>query len=132
MIETLKYATISSIYTRNLIFYDHEKEEEFIEKSKTRGITYLPAKNRRDIYKVTGKGFKRQRLTPELQCRPYDRIFTNNMVSKFREGNHDEVLFVTENKKIKGVVHIVDYNEPFIYKEKGGHNSQCRRTFVQH
>jgi hypothetical protein len=51
------------------------------------------------------------------QCNPYDLIFSEATLAKFQKRNTDDVLFVTEDQRIKGVVHIVDYNREFIFTE---------------
>ena len=61
--------------------------------------------------------FIKKELSDDIVCNPYDRIFDQETLNKFKDNNHDEVMFVTENNKIKGVVHIVDYNNEFIFAE---------------
>ena len=51
------------------------------------------------------------------QCNPFDLIFSLETLKKFQKRNTNDVLFVTENHKIKGVVHIVDYNREFVFME---------------
>lgn len=116
MIENLKYATISKIYIKKLIFYDKEKEKELMQMCLDYGITYLPSIDRQSCYRLieSKSTFEKVDLPEDLTCNPYDKLFDKTTLEKFESGNHDEVLFVTENGKIKGVVHIVDYNNDFI------------------
>lgn len=114
MLETIKYATISNIYVKDLRFYDENKETELKEMCQDYGITYLPSKDRKSCYQLIENTFIKKELTTDITCNPYDRIFDKSTLSKFENGNHDEVMFVVEDDKIKGVVHIVDYNSDFI------------------
>jgi hypothetical protein len=117
MLENIKYATISNIYVKNLIFYDSQKTNELKKMCADYGITYLPSKNRTTCYKLVGDKFIPSEIPEDLKCNPFDRLFDSNTIDKFESGNHDEVLFVVEDDKIKGVVHIVDYNIDFINYE---------------
>lgn len=117
MIENIKYATISQIYVKDLKFYSHENEKDLITLCSELGISFIPDKDRNTIYKLIDNKFVKSKLTEDLKCNPYDRIFDIETLNKFEKGNHDEVLFVIDNNKIKGVVHIVDYNNEFIYFE---------------
>jgi hypothetical protein len=117
MLETIKYATISNIYVKDLIFYEESEEDKLKELCINYGITYLPSKDRRSCYKLNNGRFTISNLTDELICNPYDRLFEDETINKFEKGRHDEVMFVVENGKIKGVVHIVDYNTEFINYE---------------
>lgn len=117
MIENIKYATISQIYIKDLKFYKEDDKQDLISLCSELGITFIPDKNRSSIYKLVESNFVKSELTEDLKCNPYDRIFDLETLNKFEKGNHDEVLFVMDNNKIKGVVHIVDYNNEFIYFE---------------
>jgi hypothetical protein len=117
MIDTIKYATISNIYVKDLIFFDENKEEALKKLCFDYGISYLPNRNRRTCYKLENGIFKPTELTEDLVCNPYDRLFEDETIKKFENGRHDEVMFVVEEGKIKGVVHIVDYNTEFINYE---------------
>ena len=117
MLETIKYATISNIYVKKLIFFNPEKEESLRIFCNFNGITYLPGKDRKTCYHLTNNKFLKTKITEELICYPHDRIFDEATLSKFEKGNQDEVMFVIEDDIIKGVVHIVDYNNDFINYE---------------
>ncbi|MET7029801.1 hypothetical protein [Sediminicola luteus] len=117
MIETIKYATISKIYVKNMIFYDNNKSDELIKLCRSYGITYLPGQDRKSCYRLVDNEFHLSKLTKDLICYPYDRLFNEATLRKFESGNHDEVMFVIEDDKIKGVVHVVDYNTDFINYE---------------
>lgn len=117
MIEKIKYSTISTIYVKELIYYDENKEEHLKDFCTRNGITFLPNKNKQSCYKLVNNTFIETPLTNELICKPYDRIFDKTTLEKFEKNNQDEVMFVVEEDKIKGVVHIVDYNTEFLYFE---------------
>jgi hypothetical protein len=117
MIENIKYATISQIYVKDLKFYNEDNKQDLISLCSELGITFIPDKDRSSIYKLVDSNFVKSELIEDLKCNPYDRIFDLETLYKFEKGNHDEVLFVMDNNKIKGVVHIVDYNNEFIYFE---------------
>lgn len=117
MLENLKYATISQIYTKDLIFYDENKKAENVDFCKRNGYTFLPSRDRLHIYKLVENDFIKKELTDDVVCNPYDRIFDISTLNKFKDNNHDEVMFVTAKGKIKGVVHIVDYNNEFMFFE---------------
>src|SRR5690606_36438939 len=42
------------------------------------------------------------------------RVFDQDTLNKFKQVNHNEIRFIVENDLIKGVVHIVDYNNEFL------------------
>jgi len=117
MMETIKYATISNIYIKDLIFYQEGNELELINFCDTNGISYLPDKDRKSIFKLENNDFIKVPLSSHLTCQPFDRLFDLKTLSKFENGDHDEVLFVVEDKLIKGVVHLVDYNDDFLNLE---------------
>ena len=118
MLEPIKYTTVSQICIRDLIFYSAEKHEEVLQFCADNAITFVPSSDRISCYKLVNGEFVLFRDIPdELICFPTDFIFTDGMIEKFRNGNHDEVLFVMEDDLIKGVVHIVDYNNDNLYVE---------------
>lgn len=114
MLERIKYATIADIYVKDLIFFDEKRITELSEFCIVNGISYLPGENRTSIYKLTQEGFELSSLENRLICNPYDRIFEDKTLNKFKDGSPDEVMFVCEEGIIKGVVHLVDYNAGFI------------------
>lgn len=118
MLEPIKYTTISEICIRDLYFYDESEEEKLIEFCELNHITYLPGKDRKSCYRLINNEFERLDYVPDdLRCNPYDQIFEDSTIEKFMAGNHDDVMFVMENDLIKGVVHIVDYNNNNLYVE---------------
>lgn len=117
MVETLKYATISQISTKDLRFYDPDDIAGSMDFCVKLGITYLPDRNRKQFYELVDKSFVLRQLSEVEQCNPWDLIFSEDTLAKFRKNNSDNVLFVTENNRIKGVVHIVDYNREFVFTE---------------
>lgn len=114
MINRLKYATIADIGIYDLVFYDELKVEENIRFAKENGITYLPAKNRKEVYLLNDGKFEKTQLNDVLKINPYDRVFDKDTLEKFKQVNHNEIRFIVENELIKGVVHIVDYNNEFL------------------
>ena len=118
MINKLKYATIADIGTYDLFFYEEAKETKLIEFCKQNGITFLPSKNRKQVYKLVENKFELQDLSPELCIKPYERIFDQTTLNKFGSLNHNEIHFIVENDLIKGVVHIIDYNSEFLQVER--------------
>ena len=114
MIESIKYATISNIYVKDLFFYQESKVKELISFCNLNGISLLPGADRKSIYKLVEESFIKVQLTENLICRPVDRLFDESTLYKFEDGDHDEVMFVVEEEVIKGVVHIVDYNNDFL------------------
>lgn len=114
MINRLKYATIADIGIYDLVFYDESKVEKNIQFAKDNGITYLPAKNRKEVYKLVDDNFVKTSLGETLKINPFDLVFDKNTLEKFRQVNHNEIRFIVENDLIKGVVHIVDYNNEFL------------------
>lgn len=117
MIETLKYATISQISTKDLRFYDPDDIAGSMDFCTNLGITYLPDRTREHCYELVGSSFVLRQLNEIEQCNPWDRIFSEDTLAKFQKNNSDNVLFVTEANHIKGVVHIVDYNRAFVFTE---------------
>ncbi len=110
MINKLKYTTISDIGVTNLYFYEPDKEEDGLKFCKENLISYLPSKDRKSIYQAKESSFIEVKLNQDLLVNPFDRIFDNNTLKKFEKVNHNEIRFIVEKSKIKGVVHIVDYN----------------------
>lgn len=117
MINKLKYATIADIGVYNLIFYNKAIELELVEFCKTNGISFLPSKNRKEVYKLVENGFELKPLTAELCIKPFERIFDLETLERFNSFNHNEIHFIEEDNLIKGVVHIIDYNSEFIQVE---------------
>lgn len=114
MIDKIKYATVSNIYVRDLIFYNENDIPDSIKFCEDNNITYLPGKDRKSCYKLIEDEFRSVKLSTDLVCNPTDLLFDSKTIDKFRSGNHDEVLFVIDKKIIKGVVHVTDYNNSFI------------------
>lgn len=117
MINHLKYATIADIGVFDLFYYDEKNEKELVEFCESNNISYLPAKNRKNVYKLIDGAFEERKLLNEQKLNPYDRIFENSTLKKFKAQGHDEVYFIVENHLIRGVVHIVDYNNEYLQVE---------------
>ena len=117
MLETIKYATISRIYIKDLKFYEDLEAHERLIFCKYYNVTFLPSIDKIHCYKLNSNSFQKMIPPKEIRCQPYDLLFNEETLSKFDNGNHDDVLFVMEDEKIKGVVHIVDFNSEFLYFE---------------
>jgi len=117
MNSKLKYATIADIGIYDIFFYDIKKEAELVTFCKQEGISFLPSKNRKQLYKLVEDRFILHELSPELCIKPYERIFEQDTLKKFKALNHNEIHFIVEDDLIKGVVHIIDYNSEFIQVE---------------
>ncbi len=116
MVDLIKYASISRIYIKDLRFYQPEKKSECLSFCKNLGISYLPDVSRKFYYEIVNDDFIKRKLNAEASCNPTDLLFSRATLQKF-ERNPDNVLFVVENGIIKGVIHIVDYNNEFLFFE---------------
>lgn len=114
MIESIKYAIISDIYVKDLLVYDTINKDELSGFCIQNGISFVPGKDRKSVYKLVEGAFQKAELSEDLICSPTDQLFDPKTIAKFEKGSHDEVLFVIESQRIIGVVHIVDYNNEFI------------------
>ena len=114
MIRDLKYAIIADIGIFNPIFYDDDKKQELAQFCKENGITYLPAKSRKSAYKLVNNQFVEAKIENHLKVNPYDQLFAQETINKFEKVNSNEIRFIMEHDQIKGVVHIIDYNNDFI------------------
>ncbi len=118
MLDKIKYMTIRDICMKDLIFYEDMDSQLLEEFCKLNFISYIPSKDRKSCYQYTNTGFLLlQDIPDQIKCYPTDLIFDEATIQKFRQGNHDEVMFVMEDGWIKGVVHIVDYNNDDLYVE---------------
>lgn len=118
MLNKVKYMTIRDICVKDLIFYEDKDSKSLEEFCQVNFISYIPSKDRKKCYQYTCNGFlPLQRIPDEIKCQPSDLIFDEVTIQKFKTGNHDEVMFVMEDGLIKGVVHIVDYNNDDLYVE---------------
>ncbi len=117
MINKLKYALISDIGIFNPTFYEKGKEKELLAFCERWGIDCLPAKDRISVYRIVDNQFVREDPDPRLVVKPYYRIFDPRTITKLGEYNPNELRFIEEGGLIKGVMHIVDYNNEFIQVE---------------
>ncbi|MET3113464.1 hypothetical protein AAKU52_001189 [Pedobacter sp. CG_S7] len=117
MINKLKYATISDIGVRDLIFYDVSNKEHLIDFCRKNGISYLPTRDRKGIYKLYNNDFVKDELSADLSVNSFDMLFADQTLEKFEKINSNEIRFILDNGKIRGVVHIIDYNNEFLYVE---------------
>ena len=114
MIKNLRYAIIADIGIFNPIFYDEQRKKELAKMCRENGITYLPAKSRKSAYKLVNNEFIETKIEEHLKVNPYDQLFAQETIDKFGKVNPNEIRFIMENDEIKGVVHIIDYNNDFI------------------
>lgn len=119
MIDRLKYATINDIGIKTLYFFEDREEKERLQFCQENSISYLPSSDRKSLHKLVDNKFIKLTLEDEkhLCVNPYDLIFKKETLDKFEAVNSNEIRFIIEDDKIKGVVHIVDYNTEFIYIE---------------
>lgn len=120
MIQKLRYATVADIGVYNMIFYDKQKKEELVTFCERHKISFLPAKNRVDIYRLKDNEFykvegeERERMIRTFSIKPEARIFVKETLERFNLKSHDEVRLIMDNGRIQGMVHIIDYNNEFI------------------
>lgn len=118
MLEAVKYMMIRDICVRDLYFYEEEKTEDLVQFCKEKSISYIPSKDRKSCWKLKGSKFEHiPKLPKSLVCNPESLIFAESTLQKFEQENHDEVMFVVEKGIIKGIVHIVDYNNTNLFVE---------------
>ena len=114
MIRKLKYAIIADIGNFNPIVYGDYKKEELAQMCLDNGINYLPHRSRKSVYKLVRNHFVEAKIEDYLKVNPYDRLFDQETINKFEKVNSNELRFIMENDEIKGVIHIIDYNNDFI------------------
>lgn len=117
MNERLKNAKIKDIAVTNLIYYDSIREENLKQFCFRNGISYLPASDRKSVYKLTNTGFTQISLSEDYCLAPDEILFDLDTVKKFEKIDENEIKFVVEKGQIIGVVHIVDYNNEFVAVE---------------
>lgn len=123
MIQKLRYATVADIGVYDMTFYDKRKKEELVKFCEQHKISFLPAKNRIDIYKLKNNDFykvqgeERERMIRTFSIQPEARIFVKDTLERFHLRSHDEIRLIMDNDRIQGVVHIIDYNNEFIKVE---------------
>lgn len=121
MINKLKYATINDIQVSDLVYYSEENIENLIKFCQVNRISYIPSKDRMNVYKLEDGKFSTpiyiNLVKKEMGVNPYDLLFEKSTIEKFEKVDHNEIRFVVERNKIKGVVHIVDYNNEFLQVE---------------
>lgn len=117
MLEPVRYTNIGDICVTDLIFYDKDIEDKLVKYCCENSISYMPDKDRKSCWRLTDDSFEKLEIPVGFICSPTDLIFSTRTIKRFEETNSDEVMFVVENGFIKGVVHIVDYNNPNLYVE---------------
>lgn len=118
MIHKIKYATISDICIHNIFFYDEKEEKQRVEFCKQYNISYLPSKDRKSVFRLSGDHFEKEELDLNLTLRPNDLIFAKDTIKTFENFDPNEIRFVIDcDGKIIGVFHLVDYNNEYLYIE---------------
>ena len=117
MFNKLKYAIIANIANFNPLYYDPENEQQLITYCKKNGFSHLPSKDKKSVYKLVGNHFVEKKLEDVYTVNASDFIFDESTISKFEEPNPNEIHFIVERNRIKGMVHIVDYNNIYINVE---------------
>ena len=117
MINKLKYAIIANIANFNPLYYDHNNQEKLIAYCKKNGFSHLPSKDKKTVYKLVVNHFVEKQLEEVYTLEASDFIFDQTTIHKFEEPNPNEIHFIVERGLIKGMVHIVDYNNMYINVE---------------
>ena len=117
MINKLKYAIIANIANFNPLYYDPQNEEKLIAYCTKNGFSHLPSKDKKSVYKLVDNHFVEKRLEDMYTVNASDFIFDESTIHKFEEPNPNEIHFIVERGRIKGMVHIVDYNNIYINVE---------------
>ena len=117
MNRRLKEAKIKDIAITDLIFYNKEKEELLKQFCYRNRISYLPAEDRKSVYKLIESGFSQIPLILDYCLSPDELLFDENTVNKFEKVDEHEIKFVVDQEEIVGVVHIVDYNNEYVAVE---------------
>ncbi len=117
MINKLKYAIIANIANFNPLYYDPQNEEQLIAYCKKNGFSHLPSRDKKSVFKLEGNQFVKKRVEDVFTVNASDFIFDLSTIMKFENPNPNEIHFIIENGLIKGVVHIVDYNNIYINVE---------------
>ena len=136
MINRLKYAIIANIANFNPLYFEPQKEQELIAFCNKNGFSHLPSKDRRTVYKLEDNLFLEKRLEDVYTVNASDFIFDLSTIKKFEEPNPNEIHFIVENNLIKGMVHIVDYNNIYInvelFKAILKFESNLRQLLIDH
>lgn len=136
MINKLKYAIIANIANFNPLYYDPKHEQQLLTYCKKNGFSHLPSKDKKSVYKLAGNHFVEKRLEEVYTVNASDFIFDETTIHKFEEPNPNEIHFIVERGLIKGMVHIVDYNNMYInvelYKAVLKFESNLRQLLINH
>jgi hypothetical protein len=110
----LKPLTFADIMERDLYYYDPSREDVCRQFCEMLRISYLPALSDRASYfswNVADDCFEGpHQVGAEVSVSIDDDIFHPSVLKKFGNHHHN-VLFVLEEKRLAGVVHIADYNK---------------------
>ncbi|NLZ94536.1 MAG: hypothetical protein GX921_01770 [Bacteroidales bacterium] len=117
MINKLKYAIIANIANFNPLYYDPQDEEKLIAYCNKNGFSHLPSKDKKSVYRLENNHFVKKRVEEVYTVNASDFIFDQSTIQKFENPNPNEIHFIIEKGLIKGVVHIVDYNNIYINVE---------------
>lgn len=117
MINSLKYAIIANIANFNPVYYDPNNEEKLIAYCIKNGFSHLPSKDKKTVFQLVDNRFVEKKLEDVYTVNASDFIFDQRTIRKFENPNPNEIHFIVERNKIKGMVHIVDYNNVYINVE---------------
>ena len=136
MINKLKYAIIANIANFNPLYYEPHKEKELIAYCTKNGFSHLPSKDRKTVYKLIDNHFVEKQLEEVFTVNASDFLFDESTISKFENPNPNEIHFIVERDRIKGMVHIVDYNNIYInvelFKAILKFESNLRQLLINH
>jgi hypothetical protein len=106
--------TVTDIMTSDLVYFDEAIEEECEEFCKERNISYLPTLDRQRVQKYEDGEFKQReaKLVRNQSVEPDKYIFSRTLFASFQK---HEVLFISEDSNIVGVIHFSDYNSEEVY-----------------
>lgn len=117
MNSRLRNAAIDDICVKDLIFYEEANRDNLYKFCFRNSISFLPAPDRKSVYKLTSDGFINRTLNFDYCLHPNEPLFAESTISKFAKVDENEIKFVVKDGLITGVVHIVDYNNEFVAVE---------------
>lgn len=111
---TPKPITFADIMERDLYYYDESREDICRRFCEMLRISYLPCLSEEPSFYTWNAQKERFEgpnvITHRVSVRAEEEIFQPSVLKKFSYHHHN-VLFVLEEKRLAGVVHIADYNK---------------------
>lgn len=106
--------TVGDIMTSELVYFDEAIEEECEKFCEKRNLSYLPTLDRQRVQKYEDGEFKPReaRLVRNQSVEPDKYIFSRDLYNFFQA---HEVLFISKDSNIVGVIHFSDYNSEKVY-----------------